>query len=222
MIVTTSAGSYADLPPAHRRIATVVGLLFFFQFITFLVGSSLIQKYLDGEASRGTLTVGVALEMCAGLAVVAIGLLMYRVLKVVDGQLALGYPAMRILEFAVSAMLATYPLTQLEVIPNDLLWVYLPTAVGGLILNYLLFTSRMVPRAISVLGFIGYSLLLVVVPLGLMGIVDVRSGVGLAMQMPGGLYEFVVLPIWLIARGLRAPARNTARGVPMESAPVLS
>jgi len=55
-----------------------------------------------------------------------------------------------------------------------------------------------------------------------MDMVDVRSGVGLAMQMPGGLYEFVVLPIWLITRGFRAPARNTAEGLPMEPAPVLS
>jgi hypothetical protein len=189
-----------------RRIAVIVGALFFFQLITFLVGSSLIQRYLDGGTGRATLTAGVMLEMCAGLAVVAIGLLMYQVLKVVDRQLAMGYPIMRITEFAISAILATFLLVRLEEFPNHLLWVYVPTGIGGLILNYLLFISKMVPRSISVLGFVGYSLLLLAVPLDLLGTIDVVSGAGIVLVVPGGLYEFLILPIWLIAKGFRPPA----------------
>jgi hypothetical protein len=204
---------------SNRRIAVFVGILFFFQLITFMIGSGLIQQYLDGEASRGTLAMGVALEMCAGLAVFAIGILMYKVLKVVDAQLALGYPIMRILEFAVSAVLAIYLLTQLDEFPNRLLWVYIPTAIGGLILNYLLFTSRMIPRAISGLGLIGYSLLLLAVPLDLLGAVDVTSGAGLAMLAPGGLFEFIVLPIWLIAKGFRLPVLGIAGVLPVQPVP---
>lgn len=194
---------------SHRKIAVAVGMLFFFQLATFFVGSSLVQRYLDGGADRATLTIGVLLEMCAGLAVVAIGILMYRVLKTVDERLALGYPIMRIIEFAVSATLAIYLLTQLAEFPNRLLWVYIPTGIGGLILNYLLFKSRMVPRPISVLGFIGYCLLLLVVPLDLVGAVDADNGAGLVMLAPGGMYEFLILPIWLIARGFRTPLART-------------
>jgi hypothetical protein len=188
-----------------KGIAVTVGILFFFQLITFLIGSSLIQTYLDGDAGRATLTMGVLLEMFAGLAVVAIGFLMYRVLKTVDRKLALGYPIMRVLEFAISAILAGYLLSQLQEFPNHLLWVYIPTGIGGLILNYLLFTSRMIPRPIAVLGLVGYALLLLVVPLDLVGAVEEGSGVGLALLAPGGLYEFVILPIWLIAKGFRRP-----------------
>ena len=57
------------------------------------------------------------------------------------------------------------------------------------------------PRPISVLGLIGYTLLLLTVPLDLLGAIDVNTASGLAMLAPGGLYEFVVLPIWLIAKG---------------------
>jgi hypothetical protein len=135
--MSTQPLTSAETRSPHRRISVAVGCLFFFQLITFLIGSSLVQQYLDGDASRNTLPVGVALEMCAGLAVVAIGLLMYQVLKVVHRQLALAYPVMRITEFAVSAVLALYLLTQLEAVPNRLLWVYIPTGIGGLILNYL-------------------------------------------------------------------------------------
>ena len=194
---------------SNRRIAVVVGALFFFQLITFMIGSSLIQQYLDGTAGRATLGIGVALEMCAGLAVVAIGLLMFTVLRVVDRRLALGYPIMRILEFSISAALSIYLLIRLEQFPNALLWVYIPTGIGGLILCYLLYTSRMVPRAISGLGLIGYFLLLLAVPLDLLGVVDVKSGAGLAMLAPGGLFEFVVLPVWLIAKGFRSPEVRT-------------
>jgi hypothetical protein len=173
--------------------------------ITFLIGSSLIETYLAGDAGRASLTTGVLLEMAAGLAVVAIGILMYRALKTADRKLALGYPIMRVLEFAVSAILAVYLLSQLKEFPNHLLWVYIPTGIGGLILNYLLFTSKMIPRPIAVLGLIGYALLLLVVPLDLAGAVEESSGFGFALLAPGGLYEFVILPIWLIAKGFRRP-----------------
>ena len=194
---------------SHRKIAVAVGALFFFHLATFFVGSSLVQSYLDGEADRSTLTSGVLLEMCSGLAVVVIGLLMYRVLKTVDQKLALGYPIMRLLEFAVSATLAVYLLTQLAEFPNRLLWVYIPTGIGGLILNYLLFRSRLVPRLISGLGFIGYCLLLLVVPLALAGVIEADSGAGLVLLAPGGLYEFVILPVWLIAKGFRTSIEET-------------
>lgn len=194
---------------SNRRIAVIVGVLFFFQLLTFLIGSRLIETYLAGDGSRATLTVGVLFEMAAGLAVVGIGFLMYRVLKTVDRKLALAYPIMRIAEFTTSAILAIYLLNQLTEFPNHLLWVYIPTAVGGLILNYLLFTSRMVPRPISVLGVVGYTLLLLVVPLDLFGAIEENSGVGLALLAPGGIYEFVILPIWLIAKGFRAPLIKT-------------
>lgn len=196
---------------SNRRIAIIVGALFVFQMLTFMIGSSMIQTYLDGGGGRAGLTVGVLLEMCSGLAVVVIGLLMYRVLKPVDTKLALGYPTMRIAEFMVSAILAVYLLTQLQMFPNHLLWVYIPTAIGGIILNYLLYTSRMVARAISVLGLIGYTSLLLLVPLVLLGAVEESSGVALAILAPGALYEFIVLPTWLIARGFRSPAVRTGQ-----------
>jgi hypothetical protein len=201
-------GPTTSAPVTHRKTAVVVGALFIVQLLTFAAGSNLIEEYLRGEAARQTLTIGVMLEMCSGIAVVGIGLLMYRVLKVVDRKWAMGYPIARLVEFGVSAILATYLLIQLEQFPNHLLWVYLPTALGGLILNYLFLVSAVVPRAIAVLGLLGYGLLLLTVPLDLLSVIDVEKGAGLVMLAPGGLYEFLVLPAWLITRGFR-PAGTT-------------
>ena len=63
--------------------------------------------------------------MCSGIAVVGISLLMYPVLKTVHPRLALWYPVLRIIEFAVSAACCIYLLTQLQVFPNHLLWAYI-------------------------------------------------------------------------------------------------
>jgi hypothetical protein len=172
---------------------------------TAVVGTSLIQAFEDGNTDRGPLTVGVLFMICSGIAVVGIGLLMYRVLKPVNPQLARWYPALRIVEFAVSAACGVYLLARLQVVPNHLLWVYIPTGIGGVILTYLLYVSRLVPRPIAILGLIGYASLLLGVPLDLLGVLDMNAGPGLALLAPGGLFEFVVLPIWLIAKGFKSP-----------------
>jgi peptidoglycan/LPS O-acetylase OafA/YrhL len=191
-------------------IAVSVGVLFFVQMATAMVGTSLIQAFADGDTGRGPLTAGVLLMMSSGLAVVGIGLLMYRVLKDVNQRLAFWYPVLRIVEFTVSAACGLYLLQQLEAVPNHLLWVYVPTGIGGLILTYLLFTSQLVPRPIALLGIVGYACLLLGVPLDLMGVLDMNEGSGMVLLAPGGLFEVVFLPIWLIVKGFTSPSTNLA------------
>ena len=191
---------------SRRMIAVTVGILFFVQMVTAIVGTSLIQAFVDGATERAPLTVGVLLMMCSGIAVVGIGLLMYQVLKSVNQRVAFWYPVLRIIEFTVSAACGVYLLIQLQVVPNHLLWVYIPTGIGGLILNYLLFVSRLVPRPIAVLGLVGYALFSLGVPLTLLGVLDMNVGLGMLILAPGFLFEFLVLPIWLIAKGFRPPS----------------
>ena len=202
-------------PPARpgaisrRRIAVGVALLFFLQMITAMFGTSLIAAFEAGDTARGPLTAGVLLMICSGLAVVGIGLLMYQVLKDVDRRLALWYPVLRVAELSVSVVAGAYLLRQLEVIPNHLLWVYIPTGLGGLVMTYLLFVSRLVPRPIAALGILGYAALLLGVPLDLLGVLSMDEGLGLLLLAPGGLFEFVLLPIWLLAKGFRSPTSVT-------------
>src|SRR3989304_4994678 len=128
---------------SHRRTAVAVGFLFFFQMLTFLIGSAMIKRYLDGDAEKSSLVIGVFFEMVAGVAIVAIGALMYRGLRSVNRRLAIGYPLMRVAEFAVSAVLSVYLLVQLQEFANHLLWVYIPTGIGGLVLAYPLYILRL-------------------------------------------------------------------------------
>ena len=193
---------------SSRKIAVVVGLLFFAQMITAAIGTSLIQAFKDGNADKLPLTLGVLLMACSGIAVVGIGLFMYQVLKADNQRLAYSYPVFRIIEFTVSTVCGIYLLTRLEVVPNYLLWVYIPTAIGGLVLTYLLFTSRLVPRPIAILGIVGYAALLIGVPLDYAGILTMDDGLGLLLLIPGGLFEFLFLPICLRLCGHKMTAIN--------------
>jgi hypothetical protein len=212
--MTTLSTTRAPLPstgsPIPRTTATTVGVLFVVQMVTAMFGTSLIQAFVDGDRDRVPLTVGVALMMCAGLAVVGIGLLMYPVLKDVNPRLARWYPVLRITECTVSAVCGVYLLAQSQVVPNHLLWVYVPTGVGGILFTYLLFVSRLVPRAIALLGLVGYVSLTIGVPLDLLGLLDLSHGAGLLLVVPGGLFELVFLPIWLITKGFSAPGSSEA------------
>jgi hypothetical protein len=59
-------------------------------------------------------------------------------------------------------------------------------------------------RAIALLGLVGYAALTIGVPLDLLGLLDMSTGAGLLLVVPGGLFEVVFLPIWLIAKGFNA------------------
>ena len=187
----------------RRTTAIAVGVLFILQMVTAMLGTNLIQTFVDGDPARGPMTLGVVLMMCSGLAVVAIGVLMYPVLRDVSPGLAGWYPGLRITECLVSAICGIYLLTQSHVVPNHLLWVYVPTGIGGIVLTYLLLVGRLVPRAIAMLGLVGYISLTIGVPLDLLGILDMGAGAGMLLLVPGGLFEAVFLPAWLIGKGFR-------------------
>ena len=194
---------------SRRKIAVTAGILFFIQMASAMMGTALIQAFVDGNEQRAPLVAGVLLMACSGLAVVAIGFLMYRLLREVDQREAQWYPVLRIVEAAVSTGCGIYLLIQLQVVPNQLLWIYIPTGLGGLVLNHLLYVSRLVPRPIAVLGLIGYGLFTLAVPLDLLGVLDMNAGVGMLALAPGFLYEFVVMPVWLIVKGFApAPTRS--------------
>ncbi|MBW9210174.1 DUF4386 domain-containing protein [Mumia sp. zg.B21] len=188
---------------SRRRIATTVGILFVAQMVMAMVGTSLTEAFVDGAVDRDQMTLGVLLMMGSGLAVIAIGLLMYPVLKDVNPHLAVWYPVLRIAEFSVSAACGIYLLAQSEVVPNHMLWIYVPTGLGGIVLTYLLLVSGLVPRAIALLGLVGYVALTVGVPLDLLGVLDMGAGPGLLLVVPGGLFELVFLPAWLLIKGFR-------------------
>ena len=189
-----------------RGTAVFVGLLFLTATATFMLGSGMIGTFfVDDSPNRTSLTMGVLLEIACGVAVVGIGLLMLPILRIFNKRLALGYVVFRGIECAAIIGGGMYMLFLLRQPWKYEMTVFLFTGLGGLIFSYLLYQSQLVPRLLSVLGIIGYAVLLAGVSLSMLGSVDTSAGAGMLVYLPGGLFE-LFLPIWLFVRGFNSPA----------------
>ncbi|MBL6427623.1 MAG: DUF4386 domain-containing protein [Maritimibacter sp.] len=71
--------------------------------------------------------------------------------------------------------------------------------VGGLILCSALFIGRLVPRALTVWGFVGYIVFMGGTIAEMFG-----YGIGVMLALPGGLFE-LSLSFWLIFKGFNLP-----------------
>jgi hypothetical protein len=223
---------------SYRGTAVLVGALFLIATATFIVSNLLITPLLAshnvlaaiaGNSSR--MIAATLIALIEGVATVGIALALYPILKRQHPALALGYAGMRIAELAVAAvglglgglLLVSLSGTAANGASRDTLgtvlvaqrhWtimlVYVYTAVGGVMLSYMLLKTRLVPRAFAVLGLLGYPVLLLAAMLDMLGVVDTVGGVGLVGLIPGGLFE-LLLPIWLIAKGFNLTAIDRMR-----------
>jgi len=189
-----------------RTISVTVGVLFIVQMITAMIGTMLA----DGNPSQTMMAVSALFMTFSAVSVAVIGVLAYQVLKTFNQRLAIWYPIMRGIEFSVSVFCSIYLLINLQAVPNHMLWIYIPTAIGGLIFTYLLYRSGVVHKGVAVLGLIGYGAFGLGTALDFAGVVDL-NGSGIAMLMPGLVFELIVLPYWLISRrhGFKLPQAVT-------------
>jgi len=85
-----------------------------------------------------------------------------------------------------------------------MVWIF--NGLAGLMFCYLSYQSKLIPRFISVLGLIGYALLLPGASLDMLGHVDTLHGAGfIIVFLPGGSFE-ILLPIWLFVKGFNSSA----------------
>lgn len=226
-----------DIQPS-RRTAVLVGALFLISTATFIFSNVLLTPILGSHdllaavADHAQLVVAATLiALIEGTATAGLAVVLYPILKRQHPALALGYAGVRIVELAIAAvgfglgglLLVTLSATTANGASSEtlgtllvalrhwtLMLVYLYTALGGLMLSYMLFRNRLVPRWLSVLGLIGYPALLLVAVLDMLGLIDTVAGLGLIGLVPGGLFEFL-LPIWLFAKGFNVIAFNRMR-----------
>jgi Domain of unknown function (DUF4386) len=197
--------------------------------------------FLTGASEdTNVLATAALLALVEGVAIVGIAVFFFPLLKRQSEPLALAYVGLRVAELAAILFYLSTPLLVIKlgdglrdgsVDPSAsqplgalvesqrsvaVLMIYLITGVLGLILSFLLYQSRLVPRPIAILGLIGYPVLLLGSILAVFDVGDVTEGVGLLALLPGGLFE-LILPIWLIAKGFTFP--GSALGPPLLAKP---
>jgi Domain of unknown function (DUF4386) len=190
-----------QLAANYRKTSIVVGMLFLTSTAAFMAGSRLIASYFSGDTRRNSqLLTGVLLEGYCGLAVAGIGVAMLPLLNPYDVRLARAYAGLRIAELLAIGYVGAYAMARKRQFPNYDALIYVFTATGGVILSYMLYKSRLVPRPLAQLGLVGYCLLGVGIPVTLISSARLDAGPGMVFVVPGGLFE-LLLPLLLIARG---------------------
>jgi len=175
--------------------------------------------------------IAVLLLLIDCIAVVFIPVMLFPIFKKHNETLALGYIGFRIIESVILIvgsiiLLSLLTLSQeyvqaaapdvsyFQTLSTLLLAVYdwallvgimIIFSLTALILNYLLYNSKLVPRFISLLGFIGATLLLAVGLLEIFGIISPFSTISMILSLPIAVQE-MVFAVWLVVKGFNSSA----------------
>jgi hypothetical protein len=185
---------------------------------------------LGGGAADNGASLGAFLELILIIANIGTAVVLYPVVKRVNEILALGFVAARVVESAfiavgILSVLSLMTLRQevaagadadsLLAVGASLValhdWTFLlgpgfVVGVGnGLILGYLMYTSRLVPRGMAILGLIAGPVLIARFVGILFGVFEPGSALGGLMVVPEFLWE-LALGIWLTVRGFNPSA----------------
>jgi hypothetical protein len=209
-----------------RKTALVAGALYLLTFVSiptlFLYGPVRSPKYIIGPGPDTGALFGGILEMIVALAGIGTAVALYPVVKRQNEGVALGFVGSRVLEAAtifagVAILLSVVTLRQAGagadalVTGQALVALYdrtmllgqgLLPAVNALLLGSLLYQSRLVPRVLPLLGFIG-AVLLVASDIGtLFNLWGQKSAVAALAAVPIALWEFS-LGVYLIVKGFK-------------------
>jgi hypothetical protein len=221
-----------------RKTALVAGVLYVLTFVSIptlaLYGPVYAAGYITGPGPDTAVIVGGILEVIVALAGIGTAVALYPVVKRQNQGLALGFVGSRTLEAAaifvgVASLLTVVALRQAgagadaAVTGQALVAFYdsifrlgqgfLP-AVNALLLGSLLYRSRLVPRGLPLLGFVGAALLVTSdagIMFGLWGQLSVVSAIA---TVPIAVWEFS-LGVYLIVKGFKPSpiiAGSTAAG----------
>jgi len=189
--------------------------------------------YLTAVAAGKTgVITAVIFELILAISVMGIGVLMFPVLKNDNEGLALGYAAVRLIEcvfillsstgllslltlgeqITAASQDASYhqPAGALSLAVRDwsvVLGTLIFLGLGGLVLNYLLYTSKLVPRWLSAWGLIGAGLILITGILSLFGL-DPESSITTILALPIATQE-MVFAVWIIFKGFNPSAASS-------------
>lgn len=207
-----------------RRISLAAGIAYLLTFVSIptlaLYDSVKGANYVLGSGSDTAAIVGGLLEIVVALAGIATAVILFPILKRQNETFALGLVAARILEsgtivVGVASLLSIVTLrqngagvgalatTHALVAFYDRMFLlgqsFMP-AVCDLLLGYMLYKSRLVPRRLSVIGIIGGPVLVVGYLLILFGVIGQHGGVAGLSAVLVAVFEFS-LGVWLIVKG---------------------
>jgi len=208
-----------------RKTSLVAGALYLLTFVsipTLVLYSPVAEpNFITGSGPDMPIIIGGVLEIIVALAGIGTAVALFPVVKRQNEGLALGVVAARIFEAAamfagVACLLALVTLRQAGAGSGSLAtgqalvalhhWFFmaqnLMPAANALMLGTLMYKSRLVPRALPVMGFIGAPLLIISTFATIFGINDQISAFSGLSALPVAAWEFS-LGLWLLVKGFK-------------------
>jgi hypothetical protein len=214
---------------AFYIIATVAPILAF-SFVRFLGGGAAggpAPDYLVNlSVNESQVIIGMLIELIWALAVVGIVVTLFPILKKYNEALALGFSSLRFIE-VISTIIHSIILLSLLTLSQEYTAAGIPDAsyyqtagklllaarewtlmigsglvwsLSALILNYILYQSKLIPRWLSVWGLVGATLSFAAYLLQFFSI-----SLGEVFFLPIAVQE-MVFAVWLIVKGFNSPA----------------
>lgn len=180
-----------------RTAARLIGILMLAAFFLYGIGTSLAITATAGSAQ---LAIGVGMMLLNTLAVIAIGALVYPIVRPHSASVAGGYFATRVFEgafLAVGAVALLIGAAATNTLAYNIAMAGL--GIGSLFFCVVLYRAQLVPRFLAVWGFVGYAAFASGCVLEIAGV----AGAGLPATIPGGLFELFFAG-WLLVRGFTA------------------
>ncbi len=218
-------------------IGTVAGVL-----SAGLAGSVLdAPNYLmKSSANANQLVIGAIFVLIMGFALAMVSVTIFPVLKKYNEPLALGYVVFRggletvtYIGTAVSWLLlitlgqeyvragapeASYFQTASALLhrADDLPYLVFVFPLGALMLYYVLYQSKLIPRWLSAWGFMAAALNLSAGFLQMLGVTNSSSSLDTLLNVPL-FFQEMVMAVWLIARGFNVPAMTSRAATAREA-----
>ena len=219
-----------------RKTALVAGAFYLLTFISIptlaLYGPVHKASYIVGTGPDTAVLVGAILEIIVALAGIGTAVALFPVVRRQNEAVALGFICSRALEAAamfvgVASLLSVVALRRDgagadAVVTGQALAAFYDSmfrisqgfipAVNALLLGSLLYRSRLVPRALPLLGFVGAVLLVMSGVGSLFGLWGQHSALAAIATLPIAGWEFG-LGVWLVVKGFNpaSPVSQAAR-----------
>jgi hypothetical protein len=219
----------AAIPSSYRKTSLTAGLLYLLTFVSIptlaIYGAVKSANYILGAGPDTPAIIGGILEIIVALAGIGTAVVLLPVLKKQNEGAALGLVAARILESStifvgVAFLLSIVTLRQagagadalsashtLAILYDRIFLLgqsFMP-AICDLLIGFLLYRSRLVPRGLSLIGIVGAAPLIAGYLAILFGLIGQHAPLAGLFAIPVAIFEFS-LGVWLVFKGFNPKA----------------
>ncbi len=223
---------------SNKNIGRLIGVLFLLIFVTGIIVYQILQgpvlfsdDYLTAAYENSNeIVISTLLLFLSGITSIVIAAILLPIFKKHSITLAFLYVAFSVLGFMAISIDNVSVLSMLELSlenakngtdNSDILtalgkvfykkhwWTHymslLISCFPVFILYYTLYVSKLIPKVISIVGIIAVVLMFIEILFSILG-----HSISMNMMLPMGLIQ-LILPLWLIIKGLNSPALETEK-----------